>query len=101
MVKVNTNDIHGNNAVHGAKTHHAGKGAPVRSVPTKDLKASLGSDTVSFSGKGAEVGKLVDQIRSLPDVRQDRVAELKAQVDGGEYDPSSDTIAAAIMKDEQ
>jgi negative regulator of flagellin synthesis FlgM len=99
MVKINNSNIHGNDAIKASKNSSAGK-ADSKSVSTSE-KAALGGDTVEFSSKGAEVGKLVDQMKQFPDVRQDRVEELKQKIEAGEYAPASKDIADAILKDEK
>ena len=63
-------------------------------------KISVGEDKLELSSRAAEVGKLVDQVKQLPDVRTEKVNELRVQVSAGEYQPTSDEIAKAILKDE-
>lgn len=60
----------------------------------------VAEDKVDFSSRAAEVGKLVDQVKQFPDVRQDLVSELRVQVSAGEYHPTNEEIATAILKDE-
>ena len=103
MVKVNTDNLHGKDAVSGARHNRAEKAEKTggsKSVPSGEIKASPEKDKIEFSRKSAEVGKLVDQIKQLPDVRHGRVNELKQKIAAGEYDPSAEDIADAILKDE-
>lgn len=101
MVKVNkTDNLHGKDAISSVKHERTEKTNSTRSIPTKELKASLGKDTVELSRKSAEFGKLVDQIKQLPDVRQDRVNEIKQKIASGNYKPSAEDIADALLKDE-
>ena len=46
----------------------------------------------------AEVEELKALIETLPDVREDRVAELKRQIENGSYHVSSDEIADLMMR---
>jgi negative regulator of flagellin synthesis FlgM len=104
MVKVNRDNLHNNDAVGGVKraqNERAEKTGIARGVPAKDLKVSLGKDKVELSGKSAEFGKLVDRLKQLPDVRQDRVNELKQKISSGNYGPSAEDIADAILNDEK
>jgi flagellar biosynthesis anti-sigma factor FlgM len=74
------------------------KDAPVRpaSVVTKD-----NGDQIRVSGKAAEFSKLVSKLKELPDVRMDRVADVRARVQSGSFQPSSGEIADAILNDER
>ena len=65
------------------------------------IKNAAEKDTLSFSSQAAEVGKLVDQLKELPEIRADRVKGLSEQIAAGDYEPSSDSIADAILKDEK
>lgn len=67
---------------------------------TVEDKSSVKTDKVEFSQQATAVGKLVDQVKQFPDVRQDIVTELQVQVSAGEYHPTNDEIAHAILKDE-
>lgn len=62
--------------------------------------AATGGDRLQFSDRAAEVGKLVDEIKTLPDVRQDRVDELREKIRTGEFQPAGKDIAEALIRDE-
>jgi negative regulator of flagellin synthesis FlgM len=99
MSKINiskSTDIDAIRAARQIDLYQAGKSAPQK---TED-KSPIAEDKVNVSNRAAEVGKLVDDIKQFPDVRQDLVNELKVQVSAGEYNPTSDEIAAGILKDE-
>jgi negative regulator of flagellin synthesis FlgM len=98
MVKVNIDNLQGKDAVRNTRNERAEKTAG--SAPVKETKGSLENDKIEFSGKGAEVGKLVEELKQLPDTRQGRVNELKQKIASGEYQPSNEDIADAILKDE-
>lgn len=71
-----------------------------------DLRPAVGgevtvdSDRLQFSSEASEVGKLVDQIKQLPDIRIEKVNDLRGRIAAGNYDPPSEDIAAAILKHE-
>lgn len=71
---------------------------PIRPEPTKTASEK---DRLNFSDKAAEVGKLVDTVKELPEVRADKVADVKAKIESGAFRPSGGEIADAILKDEQ
>lgn len=56
------------------------------------------SDAVSMSPKGQEIGKALQALAGLPDVRADRVAALKAQIESGTYQVSGREIAASLLQ---
>ena len=74
----------------------------VRTSPDDVVKttAAISSDRVDFSNQASKVGELVDQIKELPDVRSEKVNALKEQISSGNYNPSSEDIANAILKQE-
>lgn len=77
----------------------------VKSTETPPIRperaASSGEkDRVNFSGKAAEVGKLVNQVKDLPEVRAEKVAEAKAEIQAGKFHPKAVDIAEGIVNDE-
>jgi flagellar biosynthesis anti-sigma factor FlgM len=75
------------------------KGGQTPPILPPSTKAA-GEDRVDLSGRAAEVGKLVAHVKELPDVRQEKVANVRAQVASGHFDPTGTEIADAIIKDE-
>ncbi|MBS1792355.1 MAG: flagellar biosynthesis anti-sigma factor FlgM [Acidobacteria bacterium] len=89
---------------------------PIRANGQSDVKKSSGDsavpvdvtrvnkvtngDKVEFSNRATEVGKFVKQVKNMPDVRQDKINQLRDQISSGNYNPSSEEIADAILKDE-
>lgn len=73
---------------------------PNASVPVRTTGALTTSDSVQVSPRATEIGELTAKVEQLPDIRADRVAELRAQVQSGNYQPSASDIAAAILKDQ-
>jgi flagellar biosynthesis anti-sigma factor FlgM len=87
--------------------------SPVRAAGQSDVKKAGGElakpvetgktgneDKVELSNRATEVGKLVDQVKELPDGREEKISQLREQVSSGNYNPSSEDIADAILKDE-
>lgn len=56
-------------------------------------------DSVNVSARATEIGALTAKAEQLPEVRAERVAELKAKVDSGDYNPPAADIANALLKD--
>lgn|GEM_PF-1353318 len=57
------------------------------------------SDSISVSNRAAEIGELAAKADQLPEVRQERVEQLRNSVQAGNYHPSASDIADAILKD--
>jgi len=64
-----------------------------RSVsPSKDT-----SDSVSLSSAAQNLAKIESDLRSLPDVDQNKVDAIKARVDSGEYQVDSQNLAQKML----
>jgi negative regulator of flagellin synthesis FlgM len=86
--------------------------SPIRSERQIDVKRSndpghpvgkakeIAEDRLDLSVRASEVGNLVETLKEMPDVRQDKVDRLRKQIASGSYDPSADEIAEAIIRDE-
>ena len=67
-------------------------------------KASRSSDSVSISSaarSASETDKVKTRVQALPDVREDRVAEVKARVQSGFYNTPQfhDQLADKLLKE--
>jgi negative regulator of flagellin synthesis FlgM len=58
--------------------------------------AVVDSSFIRLTDRGL-IESLVEKVKQMPD-REDRVAELKAQVQAGTYNPSSADIADAMVR---
>ena len=54
-------------------------------------------DSVQISANGKEVVDMAKTLRDLPDVRRDRIEELKARIANDTYNVSGKDIAAKIV----
>lgn len=54
-------------------------------------------DTYPRPNDAELVQQVVDAVMQLPD-REDRIAELKARIESGNYNPSGDEIADAMVR---
>jgi negative regulator of flagellin synthesis FlgM len=61
--------------------------------------AGLSPDEVQLSVDGGTVQQMKADLSGLPDLRQDRVTALKAAIDQGNYNVSSQQIAQAMAAD--
>lgn len=67
----------------------------------KGVSSPSGQDTVHLSGAHSDVQKLTYSVSRLPEVRAERVADLKPKVQSGDYKPESGKIADAIIAEQK
>lgn len=67
-------------------------------VSRDDNKAE--QDKVSVSGNAQVFQNLVQKIKELPDVREDRVKAITEQIARGEFSLDSDSIARSMLSPE-
>ncbi|RYZ65505.1 MAG: flagellar biosynthesis anti-sigma factor FlgM [Proteobacteria bacterium] len=87
-----------NSGVQKAKGTHTD--ADAQKVKNKGAETDY---NVSLSGRSKEMNearlKALDIARNTPDVREDRVADLKARIASGEYKVSSENIADGMLRE--
>lgn len=54
-------------------------------------------DTVKLSGNAERVARMNEALQQIPDIRLERVQELKKQVAAGEYDVSARAVAEKMF----
>lgn len=99
MSNININKLKNFDRIGAARETKVGKSGKTGSQTVENKNTGSGDDTLSFSSRVSEFGKLVDTLRELPDVRQDRVDALREKISAGEYNPSAEEIADAIFKE--
>ena len=70
------------------------------SKKTSVSKASRthGSDKVEISQFGKDYNIAKQAVAQAPDIREDKVAEMKAEIAAGKYDVSADELAAKLAE---
>lgn len=53
--------------------------------------------SVSLSSSAQNLAKIEAELKSLPEVNQSRVDEIKARIDRGEYKPDSENLAQKML----
>ena len=56
-----------------------------------------GTDRADFSPFAVELARIGAELRNIPDVRQDVVDRLRAQVAAGEYVPQLEQVARSLV----
>jgi negative regulator of flagellin synthesis FlgM len=59
----------------------------------------LKTDTVSISDTAKRTQEALSQLQSIPDVRADKVAELKSRIENGTYEIKADQIADKMIRE--
>ena len=55
------------------------------------------SDTVDVSGKAREIADIMGAVKSIPDVRTEKVAEIKGLIESGKYVADPGKIAGRMI----
>jgi flagellar biosynthesis anti-sigma factor FlgM len=63
------------------------------------VSPAAGEDTVKLSSTHNEVQTLAASLNHVPEVRTSRVHALQQRVESGQYNPASQQVADAIIKD--
>ena len=97
-IKNNLNqlDPYSRTQIAGTKTQAAQRGANT----AQPASVQEGGDRVSVSPEAKLRTEALTTALNAPDVRQAKVAELKARVESGEYAPDSTAIAAKLLQEE-
>jgi flagellar biosynthesis anti-sigma factor FlgM len=70
---------------------------PTTPAATDGAAPVTGSEHVVLSAKAEEVGMAREALQGVPDVRSDRVAKLKQQIEAGTYHVSADEVADKML----
>jgi len=62
-------------------------------------KQETKSDTVVLSDTAKKIQEAQKQLEAIPDVREDKVAQLKEQIENGTYEIDEEKIADKMLKD--
>jgi len=62
-------------------------------------KQQTKADTVVLSDTAKKVQEAQKQLETMPDVREDKVAQLKEQIENKTYDMDEEKIAGKMIKD--
>ncbi len=100
MSKININKTNDIEALRQTQRNNAGKTQKAKSTPTTN-NSEVGKDNLQFSSRATELGKLIAQVKDLPEVRESKVQSFKAQIAANEYNPSNEEVAEALLNDEE
>ncbi|MBI4682649.1 MAG: flagellar biosynthesis anti-sigma factor FlgM [Nitrospirae bacterium] len=95
-------NIQGNNPIDGKDLYNKVQDLNKNQEPVKKdnvEKADIDQDKISLSGKAMEIRELKDLIEQLPDIRKDKVEQIKKAVDAGNYNIDSLKVAERILEE--
>jgi flagellar biosynthesis anti-sigma factor FlgM len=70
----------------------------VRRATPQPAASAPAADSVSLSSEARSLAASRRAVESAPEVREDRVAELKQRIASGEYDVPADALARKMLK---
>lgn len=59
----------------------------------------LSKDQVTVSEKAKEIGRLQMEVSKLPEIRTDRVDEIKNAINAGTYNVKGEAVAGKLLKE--
>lgn len=73
--------------------------SPSKGTPELDQNGKINArpDDVQLSDESQLLSRLSSELKSLPEIDEAKVAELRARIEAGEYNPSSYDIASKIL----
>ena len=71
----------------------------VKPPPEKPVSAQTGGDKVALSPMAKEIVEAKKIIKSLPDIREDKVATIKAKIENGTYKTDGVKVAKSMIKE--
>ena len=92
-IEPNGNEIQRTEQVRAVRATQATQAA----TSTQAAGSLRGPDQAEFSNRGVELAKARAALSTVPDVREDRVASLKSQVQAGTYQVPVDALANKLM----
>ena len=66
-------------------------------APNKSKGSSMGSDQLSISQAGYDYQVAKTAVKAVSDVREDKVAAIKAQIDAGTYSVNPEDFANKLL----
>jgi negative regulator of flagellin synthesis FlgM len=70
----------------------------VRRAAPQAAAPAASADSVSLSSEARSLAATRQAVEAAPDVREDRVAELKQRIARGEYDVPANALARKLLK---
>lgn len=92
-------DIHQKNPLHNVGQSQSPQQAEKSPKSGESEARASFEDRVEFSARSKEMQKIYEVLRSTPDVRSERIAELKREIEMGRYHVKSEALAEKMLKE--
>ena len=70
-----------------------------RTDPAKDTPQATRRNNVSLSRRAADIARAKELAAGVPEVREDKVARIREQIERGEYQVSPEKLADRILSE--
>ena len=70
-----------------------------KAVSEQSAKPAVRTDTVEISGTAKKIQEAKSQLETIPDIREEKVAKIKSQIENGTYEINADKIASSMIRD--
>jgi negative regulator of flagellin synthesis FlgM len=60
--------------------------------------STSGSEQIAISSKAKDIQKATEVANAAPDIRTEKVAQIKAKIEGGNYRVSSEQLAEKVLE---
>ena len=81
-----------------SQTANADAKAQTPQVVPEQTQEAAKKDTVSLSDRSRLIARATEIVQNSPDVRVEKVDELKARISAGTYNVSGQTVAESMIK---
>ncbi|MCX7792853.1 MAG: flagellar biosynthesis anti-sigma factor FlgM [Thermodesulfovibrionales bacterium] len=68
-------------------------------IQKKEVSQSLRNDRVDISERAKEAARLMEELKSLPEIRQQKIDELREAIKSGKYMVDSIKLAEKILRE--
>lgn len=73
------------------------KGDESKQVNNTNVSKVATNDTVAISNDAVKTADMVNKVKTMPDVREDKVANVKKQIDDGTYNVEGKKVAEKVV----
>ena len=87
------------NAVQHTKENNPTKPLDKPKIPKKGEGQSSSADKVELSIQSKEINRINDILKETPEVRSEKIAALKKQIEEGEYNVDAEAVADRMIKE--
>lgn len=92
-------DINQKNMLQNVGQAHSAQSAEKHQKPGEANAKAHSGDRVEFSARSREMQKIYEVLQSAPDVRSEKVSEIRKRIEEGQYRVDSDALAEKIIKE--